>query len=88
MSEVVVSYIEDQNVVMSVDNYSNYYIATDSLILRARKCYIHYLIILMLLFSLISITHYYHKKKKAKEKAEQDNVEIDEDEWKKKKRTK
>ena len=86
VTEVVVSYIEDQNVVMSVDNYSNYYIATDSMILRARKCYIHYLIILMLLFSLISITHYYHKKKKAKEKAAKNNEEIDEDEWKKKKR--
>ncbi|MCR5102114.1 MAG: hypothetical protein K6B41_12225 [Butyrivibrio sp.] len=65
VTEVVLSEVTGQNLVMDTDNYSTYTIVSDAVIAPEDiDCYIHWLILLMLIIIVLSILVYYHRRKK------------------------
>ncbi len=70
VTEVVVSEVTDQSIVMDVDNFSSYTLASDivtGFITEEDDCWIHWLILLMLILSVSSVVIYYRKKRKNEE---------------------
>ncbi len=64
VTELVVSDITDQNLVMDTDNYSTYTLVMDESVVEDDYCYIHWLILLIMLLIIIKILLYYRRRRK------------------------
>nr|MCR4903280.1 hypothetical protein [Butyrivibrio sp.] len=75
VTEVAVSEITDQTVVMYADNYSYYSLVSESAVLTEEEdCYIHWIILLMLILSVCKVIIFYHGKKKKTRKANENQT--------------